>query len=59
MLNNIEVEDLGIKPEEFTLEKKKKFISNSNSQFMEGTKIIKELFLVLKVHVCRNRSFVE
>lgn len=49
MLNNIEVEDLGIKIEEFTLEKKKKFIQNSNSQLIEGIKIIKEIFLILGV----------
>lgn len=49
MLNNIEVEDLGIKIEEFTLEKKKKFIQNSNSQLIEGIKIIKEMFLILGV----------
>ena len=50
MLNNIEVEDLGIKIEEFTLEKKKKFIQNSNSQLIEGIKIIKEIFLILGVY---------
>ena len=51
MLNNIEIEDLGIEREEFTLEKKKKFISNSNVQLLEGTRIIKEIFLVLKVFI--------
>lgn len=49
MLNNIEVEDLGISKDEFTLDVKRKFITNCNSQFLEGTKIIKEMFLVLNV----------
>lgn len=49
MLNNIEVEDLGTTKEEFSLEMKKKFISNSNSMLMKGTDIIKEMFLILGV----------
>lgn len=49
MLNNIEVEDLGTTKEEFSLEMKKKFISNSNSMLMKGTEIIKEMFLILGV----------
>ena len=51
MLNNIEIEDLGIEREEFTVVKKKKFISNSNAKLLEGTKIIKEIFLVLSVSI--------
>lgn len=49
MLNNIEVEDMGTTKEEFSLEMKKKFISNSNSMLMKGTEIIKEMFLILGV----------
>lgn len=59
MLNNIEVEDLGIKIEEFTLEKKKKFIQNSNSQLIEGIKIIKEIFLILGVYFDVNIDILE
>lgn len=59
MLNNIEVEDLGIKIEEFTLEKKKKFIQNSNSQLIEGIKIIKEIFLILGVYFYVNIDILE
>lgn len=51
MLNNIEVEDLGITKEEFTIDVKRKFISNCNSQLMEGIRIIKEMFLILGVLV--------
>ena len=49
MLNNIQVEDLGIKEEEFTVEKKHKFIQNCSSKFLEGSNVIRQMFITMKV----------
>ena len=49
MVNYLQLEDLGITADEFTLEKKRKFIQNCTSKFTEGSSMIKQMFLTMKV----------
>lgn len=48
MVNNLQLEDLGITEAEFTLEKKCKFIQNCASKFTEGSNVIKQMFVTMK-----------